>query len=165
MSESSKDAAQAPSSKVLPILYVVIVIAYGAWIWRHVSHDRDDATAADTAATMSTAISEEGLIALTQNAEALQRAAESFKSTCATCHGAEGQGLVGPNLTDAFFLHGARPAQIHRVIAQGVIEKGMPGWELSLGAEQVNALAAYVLTLQGRNVPGKPPQGEKADQR
>jgi cytochrome c oxidase cbb3-type subunit 3 len=39
--------------------------------------------------------------------------------------------------------------------------KGMPSWGLTLGTAACKQLAAYVLTVRGTNVPGKPPQGER----
>lgn len=83
-----------------------------------------------------------------------------YARTCASCHGPDGAGLIGPNLTDKYWLHGSKPEQIRAVIAKGATEKGMPGWEQILGAERVTALSAYVLSLKGKNLSGRPPQGE-----
>ncbi len=156
----------------LGILYASIVFAYGYWMYFHVADQGETQVAAmqaelavreQQAAASRPVISDELLAKLAQDPKATSAGAESFKSTCAACHGAEGQGLIGPNLTDGFWLHGNKPVEIHKSIALGVIEKGMPGWESSLGAERVQAIAAYVLTLKGKNVPGKPPQGEKLE--
>lgn len=153
-------AGAPPSSAKTWIVYLVVVAAYAAWIAPHLraATDPDRKPPEALAATP-----DEVLEKLTADAAVLQTAKETFRTSCAACHGEEGQGLVGPNLTDGFWLHGARPADIHRIIAVGVVEKGMPGWELALGREKVDALAAYVLTLKGRNVPGKPPQGQPAE--
>ena len=51
---------------------------------------------------------------------------------------------------------------IHKTVADGVVVKGMPAWERTLGAERVRSIVAYVLTLKDTNVPGKAPQGEPA---
>lgn len=83
-----------------------------------------------------------------------------FKANCVACHGEQGQGLIGPNLTDRFWLHGGSPEKVLHSIAAGWPDKGMPGWELSLGPEKVHWLAAYVTSIQGRTVAGaKEPQG------
>lgn len=147
------------SSAITLIAYAAAVVAYAGFITPHVLA----ATDPDRKAPEVALASEETLTRLTADAAVLQTAKETFRTSCAVCHGEEGQGLVGPNLTDRYFLHGAAPAQVHRVIAAGVVEKGMPGWELALGKEKVDALAAYVLTLKGRDVPGKPPQGTPAE--
>ncbi len=83
-----------------------------------------------------------------------------FKANCVACHGEQGQGIIGPNLTDKFWIHGGAPQNIVTSISTGWPEKGMPGWELSLGEEKVYWLAAYVASIEGRSVTNpKEPQG------
>lgn len=83
-----------------------------------------------------------------------------FESTCFACHGSLGEGNIGPNLTDAYWLHGSRPEQIGLTIFQGVPEKGMPTWRGALSAEKIQQVAAYVISLQGSEPPNpKAPQG------
>lgn len=90
----------------------------------------------------------------------ISRGEAQFKASCVACHGEQAQGLIGPNLLDRFWIHGGSPEQILRSISQGWPEAGMPGWELSLGAEKVHWLTAYVMSVQGRSVPNaKAPQG------
>lgn len=85
-----------------------------------------------------------------------------YKTNCVACHGDQGQGIVGPNLTDAYWIHGGAPEAILKSIEQGYADKGMPAWKNVLGAEKVRLAAAYVLSLKGRNVANpKAPQGEK----
>jgi cytochrome c oxidase cbb3-type subunit 3 len=105
-------------------------------------------------------MSDEALLALAGDAKLTVEARAVFEQNCAACHGADGQGLIGPNLTDGYWLHGARPGEILKTISDGVMEKGMPAWKPVLGDARVKNLAAYVLSLKGRNVPGKEPQGQ-----
>ncbi|MBX2987212.1 MAG: c-type cytochrome [Bdellovibrionaceae bacterium] len=97
-------------------------------------------------------------------AETVGKGHEIFTAKCAACHAAEGGGLIGPNLTDKFWLHGkGTSADIFEVIAKGVPEKGMPPWAEQMTEEELVATAAFVHSLKDRNVPGgKPPQGEEA---
>lgn len=104
----------------------------------------------------------EALLALTKDPNAIALGKQVFTSTCVACHRADGGGVVGPNLTDDYWLHGSAPEKIHRTIANGVPDKGMPAWQPQLGALKTQAVAAYVLGLRGTNVPGgKAPQGER----
>ena len=85
-----------------------------------------------------------------------------FTANCASCHGPEAGGLVGPNLTDDFWLHGKTSQDLVKVISEGVPAKGMPGWRPILGLEKIQQMAAYIATLQGTHpASAKEPQGEK----
>ncbi len=87
---------------------------------------------------------------------------EIFAGRCVPCHGDRGQGIVGPNLTDDFWLHGGRPSEIYHTITEGVPEKGMVPWKTQLSPEEIAAVTAYVGTLRGTNPPNpKPPEGQK----
>ena len=109
------------------------------------------------------AVGEEALRALARDARAMAGAREVFATRCAPCHGPQGQGLIGPNLTDEFWLHGGTLVEIRRIIADGVPEKGMVPWKDQLKPEDLSAMAAYISTLSGTNPPGpKPPQGVNA---
>ena len=114
------------------------------------------------AGAMAGAPDEESLRALTKNAAALAGAKQIFETRCAPCHGAQGQGVIGPNLTDEYWLHGGTLTEIRAIIETGVPEKGMVPWKGALQPQEISAVAAYVSTLQGTNPPNaKPPQGEK----
>lgn len=85
-----------------------------------------------------------------------------YAEKCLACHGAAGEGQIGPNLTDAYWLHGSGAlSSLLKVVSAGVPEKGMPPWEALLKPEELLAVVAHVKSLQGTN-PGKakPPQGE-----
>jgi cytochrome c oxidase cbb3-type subunit 3 len=92
----------------------------------------------------------------------IKNGAALFQNRCTPCHGEHGQGIVGPNLTDAYWLHGGTVKDIFKTIKYGVPEKGMIAWEKSLSAQQIADLTNYILSLQGSNPAGaKAPQGEK----
>lgn len=85
-----------------------------------------------------------------------------FMANCTACHGPNGEGLVGPNLTDEFWLHGGSINDVFKVIKYGVPDKGMTSWEKSLTSKKIAELSNYILSLQGSNPPnGKAPQGTK----
>ncbi|WP_413587490.1 cbb3-type cytochrome c oxidase N-terminal domain-containing protein [Bdellovibrio sp. HCB274] len=86
-----------------------------------------------------------------------------FTSKCAACHGQALQGLIGPNLTDHFWIHGkGTRMDIVKVIREGAPEKGMPPWGTSLKREELYATAKYIMSkLDSKPTGAKPPQGEE----
>jgi cytochrome c oxidase cbb3-type subunit 3 len=82
-----------------------------------------------------------------------------FATNCAVCHGASGEGNVGPNLTDSSWIHGGTSTDIHRTISQGVATAGMPAWGQTLGPRGVLDVVAFVLSVRGTERVGRPPQG------
>lgn len=104
--------------------------------------------------------SEESLQALVGNAEQIALGQKQYASTCAACHGPEGQGLVGPNLTDNAWIHGPKLLDIRNVIEKGVLEKGMIAWGTQLKPDVIDSLVVYIRSIQGTN-PANPkaPQG------
>jgi len=86
----------------------------------------------------------------------------TFDKICYVCHGKFGEGLVGPNFTDDYWIHGANPEDLKKVIVDGVIEKGMLSYKSQLSNKQIDQVIAYILSLQGTNPPNqKAPQGVK----
>ncbi|UOQ96483.1 c-type cytochrome [Hymenobacter sp. 5317J-9] len=99
--------------------------------------------------------------ALTAPAE-LSSGKSLFTTNCAPCHGASGEGKVGPNLTDEYWLHGGEVNHVYKTIKYGVNGKGMVAWKGKLSGKQILQVASYVLSLQGtKPANAKPPQGEK----
>lgn len=102
------------------------------------------------------------LMDLSKDPSVLADGKQIFTTTCVPCHGPGGGGVIGPNLTDEYWIHGGAPDQIYATVRDGNPLKGMPSWGPQLGATRVQAVTAYVLTLRNTNVPGgKPPQGDK----
>lgn len=101
------------------------------------------------------------LEAMAKDPEVLAKGREIFVGKCLACHGDKGQGLVGPNLTDNFWIHGdGTAAAIFTVVKTGVADKGMPPWGLMLKAEELMQATAFVRSLRGTNPAGaKAPQG------
>jgi cytochrome c oxidase cbb3-type subunit III len=86
-----------------------------------------------------------------------------FQQNCFTCHGMQGQGGIGPNLTDDYWLHGAGMTNMTKTIRYGYPTKGMLAWLGTLSPKQILQVASYVRTLHGTNPPNpKPPQGDLA---
>ncbi|MDQ1266785.1 MAG: cytochrome c oxidase cbb3-type subunit [Bacteroidota bacterium] len=91
----------------------------------------------------------------------LAMAKNLFIKNCVSCHGAEGQGGIGANLTDNYWIHGGGINNIAKIIALGVPEKGMITWKKTFKKKEIIALASYILSLNGTNPPNpKAPQGQ-----
>jgi mono/diheme cytochrome c family protein len=92
----------------------------------------------------------------------VERARAVFGRTCAACHGARGQGIVGPNLTDGVGIHPVTDVSGYEALVRdGVPARGMPGWGRALSLEEVSLVAQLAWSLRNTNDPeGKAPQGE-----
>lgn len=110
-----------------------------------------------------TELSEGELQAKMKDPGLIAGATATFETKCAACHGKDLQGVVGPNLTDAFWLHGKGSAKdILEVVKKGVPEKGMPPWADLLSSDEAVGVVAYILSKQDSNpAQAKAPQGEK----
>ena len=84
-----------------------------------------------------------------------------FQKSCYMCHGSNGEGGVGPNLTDEYWLHGGKINDVFKTIKFGVIDKGMQAWEKQFSPAEIKNLASYIKSIKGtKPANGKAPQGE-----
>ncbi|MCU0345431.1 MAG: c-type cytochrome [Saprospiraceae bacterium] len=114
-------------------------------------------------ATVADAVDENNVTALTDEQE-LALGKSIFEVSCATCHGKLGEGGIGPNMTDDYWIHGGGIQNVFKTIKNGVPEKGMISWADQLRASDMQRVASYILTLRGTNPPnGKAQQGTLYD--
>jgi cytochrome c oxidase cbb3-type subunit III len=107
-------------------------------------------------------IDENSVKLLVSDSKVVAKGKEIFTGKCVACHGAAGEGGVGPNLTDEFWLHGGTVSSIFKTIKNGVPEKGMISWKATLKPNEMQDVSNYIVSLGGTNPPnGKAPQGEK----
>jgi cytochrome c oxidase cbb3-type subunit III len=71
----------------------------------------------------------------------------------------DGSGLIGPNLTDDFQLHGQSRLDIFKTVRSGVPGTAMVAWVDQMPPVDVMAVAVYAGTLRGQNLPGKAREG------
>jgi len=89
---------------------------------------------------------------------------EIFLQNCGMCHGNQGEGLIGPNLTDEYWLHGGKVGEVFRTIKYGVPEKGMVPWEANLTPVQIAQVTNFILSIAGSNPPDpKAPEGDRKE--
>jgi len=155
----------------LAILFGSMVFGFGYWLAYQTTDAlpnpgavyRADVAELNRKRAVANPTSEEALTLLVSNADAVAEGQKVFSSTCASCHGQNAEGLVGPNLTDKFWLHGAKATEILKSVTEGYAEKGMPGWGKVIGDDKSRKVVAYLVTLKGKDLPGKAPQGEPVD--
>lgn len=95
---------------------------------------------------------------------ATQLAATVYEENCLSCHEEGAKGDIGPNLTDAYWVNFEEDPQashLYAFIRKGNEDNGMPAWADMLSKEELYAAVHYVLSVKGKNVPGKEPQGNK----
>lgn len=92
-----------------------------------------------------------------------------FRGLCSGCHGGQGRGGKGPDLTDDRWLHGSKDEDIIRVIKNGVPGTTMKKLGESLKDQQIDKIVAYIRTLARAPgdsnwhpyMPGDPKLGEQ----
>jgi cytochrome c oxidase cbb3-type subunit 3 len=82
-----------------------------------------------------------------------------FDANCIACHAADGGGIVGPNLTDDYWIHGGGIKNVFKTIKEGVPAKGMISWQTQLNPNQIQEVASYIISLHG-TTPAAPKQPE-----
>ncbi len=147
------------------ILTILFAVPYWAWFHLSEGHSIYDELAAAVVAAENSAPkldeSPEAMLGYLSDPEILAKGKAVFLGTgiCASCHVADGGGLVGPNLTDDSYIHVKQISDIMSVVRKGVIEKGMPAREGSLRQQEIVAVAAYVASMRG-TTPASPKAAE-----
>lgn len=159
--EHSYDGVQEydnPMPLWLTLLFIgSIIFSIGYMAWYHVfdkgvlpvqAWEEEVAAAAAVRAEQRAQAATVDLQALLNDSAALAEGEQVYGIYCASCHAPDGGGLIGPNLRDGTWLHGSGTVtDIVEVVAHGVLDKGMPGWEGVLGIEKVQRVSAWVTTL------------------
>ncbi|MEJ7600266.1 MAG: cbb3-type cytochrome c oxidase N-terminal domain-containing protein [Kofleriaceae bacterium] len=95
--------------------------------------------------------------------QVVTRGAAIFASKCVSCHQPDGSGLIGPNLTDQFQLHGETRMDIFGTVRRGVPGTAMLAWSELMAPTDITNVVAFVLTLRGKNLPGKLREGLRVE--
>ena len=145
---------------VFAVLYYLNVPGIGIGKGRLANYEADVAEWKAAHPQPTGGVSPEQLTALATDQVTLAAGKQVFMTNCVPCHRADGGGIIGPNLTDGYWLHGGTLPEIHKTIEEGVLVKGMPNWGKLLKPDQVTAVAIYVASLKGTNPPNpKAPEG------
>lgn len=151
-----------------------VVYVLGIHVFHFIPTYEDDLAAGQAElAAMRTAFEEQNPVVVFDEAKiatyvgdpaAIAAGSEQFMTYCLPCHGDHAQGLIGPNLTDEYWIHGPANEDLFNVITNGVVEKGMAPWANVLSPEQRAQVIAFIRSLAGSNPAGaKEPQGQRYD--
>jgi len=103
-----------------------------------------------------------GSLEPSQDSSVLSQGQQTYTTLCAPCHRPDGGGLVGPNLTDNYWIHGSNYVDNLKIIINGVPEKGMLTWRGVLKPSEIQAVASYIYTMRGTHPPNpKPPENQQ----
>lgn len=104
---------------------------------------------------------EQKLLAIMAEPTWLAQGASVYQSSCTLCHGQQGEGLVGPNLTNNVYKNATSLVSLYDVILYGAGNGAMPArGGAPLKNEEIALVAAYVATLRGQNLEGpRGPEG------
>jgi cytochrome c oxidase cbb3-type subunit 3 len=144
---------------VWSVVYVTQYDLLRAWPYQDQEYQKEMAEAGVPAQGSVAAAVDTNMVAMTDKAS-LDEGALIWDKNCKVCH-LQGQGLVGPNLTDQFSIHGCKFSDIVKIIVVGAPEKGMISWKGQLSDDQIKKVASYSISLVGQNFPNpKAAQGE-----
>lgn len=155
----------------LGLFYITIIISVIYLIRYHVintgdlqnaEYEREMAKAEQTykrPEASSTSLNAANVILLTDVAT-LEAGKTIYDKHCMVCHLSKVEGLVGPNMTDEYWIHGGSIGDLFNIIVVGVVEKGMISWKDQLLPVEIQQVACYILSLQGTDPPNaKAPEG------
>lgn len=102
------------------------------------------------------AVSVEDMINELNTPEAIAEGNQVYTTRCAACHGQAGEGGIGPNLVDKYWIHGdGSLSEVVKVVENGVTEKGMPAWGQVMGMRDVITVSYYIESIKGSNPPNQ----------
>ena len=154
--------------------FYITIVAAGIYMWRyHVAHSaplsaeeyelsvvRAERQQAEYLKKAANLVDESTVQLLTMDID-MAAGRNMYEGNCVACHGKLGEGGVGPNLADAFWLHGGSLPEIFKSIKYGWQEKGMKSWKEDFTPSQMAQLSSYIYKMKGTTPPNpKAPQGE-----
>ena len=101
-------------------------------------------------------------LVLLEDEASLASGKETWDKICAVCHLVDGGGLVGPNMTDNYWIHGNTVEDLYKIVETGVIEKGMIPYKDQLSEQKRLEVVSYILVKLQGTTPATPkdPQGK-----
>lgn len=100
-------------------------------------------------------------VELLTDAASISEGKKIFDANCVACHGANLQGGIGPNLTDANWINGGGVKNIFKIISSGsTTNPVMAPWKEVIKGSDIQKVASYIISLKGSNPSdAKAPEG------
>lgn len=146
-------------SLIFGVVYLVRLFAFQAPdLIQEKEYQKEMAKASETQQQANTTS-----IALLTDESSLNNGQETYSKSCAACHGQDGGGLVGSNLTDDHWLHGNTFDDLYKVVSEGVTGTSMLAYESQLSPTKRAEVVSYVMEKLHGTTPANPkaPEGEE----
>ncbi len=147
---------------IFSAVYLVNLFVLGNMDKQSVEYDKEMAAAAiELGDRQEEQVLDQNTVVLLTDEASMKAGKEIYDKHCLVCHLSKGEGLVGPNLTDQYWIHGGSIGDLFEIITVGVPSKGMISWKDQLTPLHIQQVGSFILGLQGTNPPNqKEPQGE-----
>lgn len=84
-----------------------------------------------------------------------------YEANCVACHLKDGGGIVGPNLTDDYWIHKGSLNDIYNTIKVGYPDKGMQPWGNMFSPKEMSFISSFIKSLKNtKPATAKEAQGE-----
>ena len=146
---------------VFSVIYFLSLFVFHTMDTQDEEYDKEMLAASELLKNTQTATPQESTLSLLTDDASLAAGKVIYDKSCLVCHLSKGEGLIGPNLTDQYWMYGGSIEDVIDIIVVGVPSKGMISWKDQLSPTQILEVSSFILSLQGTNPPNaKEPQGE-----
>lgn len=152
---------------VFGVVYLAIYHVFGWGLTQEQEYDREMARAEAARVEYLSQVAnliDENTVEVDLSPNTVSAGQAIYLANCAVCHGQSGEGGIGPNMTDNYWIHGGEINDIFRIVKYGVLDKGMIPWEQMLTPAQIAEVSNYLISLRGTNPPNpKDPEGNPVE--
>lgn len=148
-------------SIVFAIVFILVYHVFKSADLQVVLYEKEMAAAEKLYKRTDPAVDAASLSVLTDD-ESLADGKVTYDKICSVCHAKLGEGLIGPNFTDEYWIHGGTFQDMYKIVITGVLEKGMISYKDQLSPKQIQNVLSFIISLEGTNPPNpKTPQGDR----
>jgi cytochrome c oxidase cbb3-type subunit 3 len=150
---------------IMAIFYITIFISviYGAYyFWFSQGPTQEEEYLTEVAEHDAKYGSQESteILALLTDEASIAEGQVIFQKNCIACHGMNGEGGIGANLTDDTWIHGCNFESVFTIVKEGG-PNGMISYKSQMSDQKMQQVSSYILTkLKGTNLAGKAAEGE-----